>query len=95
VRLCSQSIETRVLVETPRAAIRFGRLECTVSRRPAARSDAQRRFEPGLVKPFDRHGRGLVADDGHGHSAETTREQIAIRLEIQLDIASEEWDAGL
>jgi hypothetical protein len=25
VRLCSQSIETRVLVETPRAAIRFGR----------------------------------------------------------------------
>lgn len=62
---------------------------------PRGLSDAQRRFEPGLVKPFDRHGGGLVADDSHGHCAETTREQIAIRLEIQLDIASEEWDAGL
>ena len=59
------------------------------------RSNPQGHFQPVLVEPFDRHCRWIVADDGHGHGTEAAREQIVISLEIQLDVAADEWNARL
>ena len=58
-------------------------------------SDFQRRSERALVKSLDSDFGRAVADDGDRHRTKSARDEIAVSVELNLDISSNEGNAGL